>query len=149
MRIYLGADHGGFDLKLQLFEHLTHSGHEVIDVGAKTLDDEDDYPKYAYDLTTKLIAEENDTAAGVLICRSGQGMAIAANRVRGIRAALAWDRDSAQHAREDDDANVLVLPADYVSEDEAFAMVDAWLAAKFKADPKYHRRLDEITDIYG
>lgn len=149
MKIYLGADHGGFDLKNQLLEHLTHAGNEVVDVGANSLDDDDDYPKYAYSLTTKLIAEDEGKALGVLICRSGQGMAIAANRVRGVRAALAWDKDSAEHARSDDDANVLVLPADFVSTEEAFGMVDAWLAAEFKSDPKYHRRLDEIEEIYG
>ncbi len=149
MKVYIGADHGGFDLKTQLLEHLTHNGLEVIDVGAASLDDDDDYPKYAFSLTTKLIAEEEGAALGVLICRSGQGMAIAANRVRGIRAALAWDKDSAEHARCDDDANVLVLPADYVQTEQAFEMVDAWLDAKFKADPKYHRRLDEIEEIYG
>ena len=147
MKLYLGADHGGFELKTQLAEHLYHAGHTVEDVGAKSLDEADDYPQYAYGVAVKILGE--DAANGVLICRSGQGMAIAANRVRGIRAALAWDPESARHAREDDNANVLVLPADFMSTEVALACVDAWLGAKFKGDPKYQRRLDEIEELYG
>jgi len=127
---------------------LFHQGVNVVDVGAKSLDAGDDYPKFAYDAAIKLIAGDDDDRA-VMICGSGQGMSIAANRVRGIRAALAWDEASAKASREDDDANVLVLPARFVDQDQAFKMVDAWLEAKFKSEPKYHRRLDEIEDIYG
>lgn len=146
MKIYLGADHAGYDLKNQLREHLVHQGHEVEDVGAMTLDEDDDYPKYAFALATKVIAEED--GRGILVCGSGQGMSIAANRVRGIRAGLAWSRESAETAKTDDNCNVLVLPARFVDE-SATDMVDAWLEAKFNKDPKYQRRLDEVEDIYG
>lgn len=147
MKIFLGADHAGFDLKTALYEHLHHAGHEVVDVGARSLDDDDDYPLYAYQVATKVLGEEE--AAGILLCGSGQGMSMAANRLSGIRAALAWNEESARASKEDDDSNVLVLPARFISEEEAFKMVDAWLGAKFKADPKYLRRLEEMGDISG
>jgi ribose 5-phosphate isomerase B len=149
MKIYLGADHAGFDLKTQIFEHLHHAGYDVEDVGAHSLDQDDDYPHYALQVATKVLGEEGDQGRGILICGSGQGMSMAANRVQGIRAALAWNADSARAAKEDDDANILVLPSRFVAAEEAFAMADAWLEAKFKADPKYRRRLDELGDIRG
>lgn len=148
MKIVIAADHAGYDLKNALREHLFHQGYEVVDIGAKTLDEGDDYPKYAYQAAIELIGGQDDDR-GVMICGSGQGMSIAANRVRGVRAALAWDETSATASREDDDANVLVLPARFVDQDTAFKMVDAWLKAEFKSEKKYHRRLDELEDIYG
>lgn len=148
MTIFLGADHAGFALKTQLLQHLAHRGHEVVDCGAKTLDADDDYPRYAYAVATKVLGAGPDDV-GILICGSGQGMSIAANRVNGVRAALAWSPDSARSARADDDANVLVLPARFMSADEAFEAVDAYLRAEFKAEPKYQRRLDELEQLYG
>src|ERR1022692_4263833 len=106
MKIFLGADHAGYKLKNILSEHLVHAGYEVEDLGAKTLEDHDDYPRYAYAVASKILgAEDNDR--GILICGSGQGMSMAANRVNGVRAALAWNTESARAAREDDNANVL------------------------------------------
>jgi ribose 5-phosphate isomerase B len=150
MRIYIGADHGGYKLKEGVIEHLSQLGHEVIDVGAHTLEAEDDYPKYAYLLAVKLLGEEDSNAAhGILICGSGQGMSIAANRVRGIRAGLAWNVPTAKAARNDDNVNVLVLPARHISEDSADKIVDAWLEAKFDSSPKYQHRLDTLEELYG
>jgi ribose 5-phosphate isomerase B len=120
----------------------------VVDVGAKSLDEDDDYPRYAYKVAGQVLGGD-DSDQGLLICGSGQGMSMAANRVNGIRAALAWDEDSAQAAKRDDNANVLVLPARFISQRQAEAMVDAWLNAKFKSDPKYQRRLDELEELYG
>jgi len=148
MKIYIGADHAGYELKNQLKEHLIHAGHEVEDVGAKTLDEDDDYPRFAYALAAKILGGDDDDR-GVLICGSGQGMSMAANRVNGVRAALAWNAESAKAARADDNANVLVLPARFIVESDAAAMVDAWLATKFKSNPKYLRRLDELEELYG
>ena len=148
MTIYLGADHAGYELKNQLSEHLIHQGIKVEDCGAKTLDEDDDYPKYAYFVASKLLGGA-DEDRGILICGSGQGMSMAANRVNGVRAALAWDEATAKSAIEDDDANVLVLPSRHVDAETAFAMVDAWLEASFKSDPKYRRRLDELEELYG
>lgn len=148
MKIFLGADHAGYDLKNALREHLFHSGYQVEDVGDKTLDPDDDYPHYAYTLATKVIGGDDDDK-GVLICGSGQGMTMAANRLNGIRAALVWNETSAEAAKTDDDANVLALPARFIDQKTAFAAVDAWLKAEFKSDPKYHRRLDELGDLRG
>lgn len=147
MKIFIGADHAGFELKNALREHLFHSEHEVEDVGALTLDQDDDYPRYAYQVATKVLGE--DDAVGILICGSGQGMTIAANRLNGIRAALAWDKQSAVASKQDDDSNILSLPARFLDQAAAFDIVDAWLEAEFKADPKYKRRLDELGDIRG
>jgi ribose 5-phosphate isomerase B len=148
MKVYLAADHAGYELKNQLREHLFHSGYDVEDVGAHNLDADDDYPKYAYAAAIKLLGGADDDRA-VLICGSGQGMSIAANRVRGVRAALAWNQDTAKASRRDDNANALVLPARFISADEAFKAVDAWLKTEFSSDPKYHRRLDELEELYG
>ncbi len=150
MKVYIGADHAGFELKKAIIEHLKSTGHEVVDVGAQSLEHEDDYPLYAYGVAVKLLGEEDTAQAhGVLICGSGQGMSIAANRVRGIRAALAWSLESAKTAKRDDNSNILVLPSKFIDEDEAIAAVDAWLKAKFDGDPKYQRRLDQIEELYG
>jgi len=148
MKLFLAADHAGFELKTILREHLIHEGYEVEDLGAKTLDEDDDYPRYAYAMATQILGAGDDDL-GILLCGSGQGMSIAANRVNGVRAALAWDERSATSAREDDNANVLVLPARFVEPTEAADIVEAWLHAKFKADPKYQRRLDELEQLYG
>ena len=147
MKIYLGADHRGYELKNALYEHLVHAGYEVEDLGAKTLDGDDDYPRYAYDVAVKVLGGDDDL--GILICGSGQGMSIAANRVGGIRATLAWSEETAVAARRDDNSNVLVLPASYISEDDAFAATESWLKTGFDSDPKYLRRLDEIEELYG
>ena len=149
MKIYLGADHRGYALKNILREHLTHNGYDIVDLGAKTLETEDDYPRYAYAVASRVLGEEDGAALGLLICGSGQGMSMAANRVNGVRAALAWSEAAAKAAREDDDANVLVLPANFVDDEAAGSIVDAWLKAEFKANPKYRRRLDELEQLYG
>jgi len=148
MTIYLGTDHAGYELKNILAERLTQAGHKVEDLGAHTLEAEDDYPRYAYAVAGKVLGG-NDDDRGILICGSGQGMSMAANRVNGVRAALAWSVESAEAARRDDNANVLVLPSRFVDTATAEAMVDAWLAASFNADPKYQRRLDELEELYG
>lgn len=148
MKIYLGADHGGYELKNVVREHLTHNGYEIEDLGADTYDALDDYPGYAFAVATKVLGGDDDDL-GILMCKSGQGMAIAANRVGGIRAAIAWNEDVAVHARRDDDVNVLVLAPLYTDQDTCLAAVDAWLEAKFSDNPKYQRRLDQIEELYG
>jgi ribose 5-phosphate isomerase B len=147
MKIYLGADHAGYELKNALYEHLIHSGYEVEDLGAKTLEKEDDYPRYAYAVAVKVLGGDDDL--GILICGSGQGMSIAANRVNGVRATLAWSEETAVAAKKDDNSNILVLPSRYITEDEAFAATESWLKASFDRDPKYARRLDELEELYG
>lgn len=147
MKVILAADHGGFKLKEALKPYLADKGFEVEDVGARALDKQDDFPQYAFAAVTKVLGEED--ARGILVCGSGQGMAMAANRVRGIRASLVWSEDVARETREDNDSNVLSLPARFISEDEAKKIVDVWLATPFSKNPKYHRRIDEVEEIYG
>ncbi len=148
MTIYLAADHQGFELKNVLREHLMAAGHKVEDLGPEKLDLDDDYPKYAYLVTTKLLGGD-DADRGILVCGSGQGMAIAANRVRGIRAAVCWDETEAKSSRHDDDANVLSLASRDLSQEEAFKITDTWLATNFSGEPRHKRRLDEIERLYG
>jgi ribose 5-phosphate isomerase B len=147
MKIFLGADHKGYELKNVIREHLQHHGYDVADKGALTLEAGDDYPKYAYTVATAVLGEEE--AFGVLVCGSGQGMAMAANRVRGIRAALVWSPAEGRAARRDDNANVLVLPADMIDVDTALAITDDFLEQKFSGEERHQRRLDQIEELYG
>lgn len=145
MKIYLAADHGGFTLKNKLREYLLHHSHEVIDLGPQSLDKEDDYPIKAYDVATKVLGE--DGARGILICRSGQGMAMAANRVNGIRAAVVWNVKVAEETRQANDSNVVSIAADYLSEGQAEEIVDAWLATDFSGEERHKRRIKELEDL--
>lgn len=145
MKIYIAADHGGFELKNQIVTHLKEHNADVEDLGPKTLDKDDDYPIKAYDVATKVLAE--DDAKGILVCRSGQGMAMAANRVNGIRAAIAWNEDVATETRQANDSNVLSLAADYMNQAEAFRIVDSFLATKFSGAERHVRRIKELEDL--
>ena len=148
MKVYLGADHGGFALKAEVAKHLEAKGIDCEDVGAPKLDKLDDFPEYAYSAVTKLLGGDDDDRA-ILICGSGQGMAMAANRVRGIRAAVVWSVELAHETRQDNDSNVLSLPARFIDDKTALAVVDEWLTTPFSKNPKYHRRIDEVEQIYG
>ncbi len=147
MKIFLGADHGGYDLKLKVFEHLVHKGYDVEDVGAKTFDDKDDFPQYAYGVTSKILGEED--ARGILMCGSGQGMAIAANRVAGIRAAVIWSVEGAMETRRDNDSNVLCLSQRMTDTETNLDIIDAWLSTAPNKDPKYQRRNHQIEELFG
>ncbi len=146
-RVFIGADHGGFEYKNQIREHLIHQGYEVEDVGALTLDPQDDYPQYAYAVATKILGEEVP-AFGILICRGGQGMAMAANRVSGIRAAVAWSPEVAQKTREDNNANVVSLPGDMIDIDTSLEIVDTFLAEPFSGEDRHARRVKQIEDLF-
>lgn len=148
MKIYLGADHAGYELKNIIAEHLIHQGIEVEDEGAKTLVEGDDYAQYAYAVTTKILGDEGDSR-GILVCGSGQGMAMAANRIGGIRAALVWDVPVATETREDNDSNVLALPARFIDTDKALAIVDEWIQAPFSGDERQLRRREQLDEING
>jgi len=141
--IYLGSDHGGYELKEVIKKDLQDRGEAVEDLGASD-DTPSDYPEYAYAVAEK-VTDDNENR-GILFCRSGQGMAIVANRIKGIRVALAWNKEVAVESRKDNDSNVLSLPADYVSEDEARAIVTAWLETPFSSEPRHQHRIDEIDE---
>jgi len=148
MKIFLGSDHGGFEWKEKIFAYLSNHNYEVEDIGPKTLDPNDDYPIFAQQTTAKLLGSEDEDARAILICRGGQGMAIAANRFRGVRASVVWNANEAKMTRVDNDSNVLCLPADHVDQAQMEGIIETWLNTEFSQAPRHIRRLQEIDNFY-
>ena len=144
--IYIGADHGGYKLKEQLKKFLIKQKLEFVDVGAKKLKAGDDYPDYAK-LVGKKVSQNPMQNLGLLICRSGQGVCIVANKFPHVRAALVWNTQEAKMSRTDDMTNVLCLPSDYISEKEAEKIVEVWLKTPYSSDPRHVRRVKKISAI--
>jgi ribose 5-phosphate isomerase B len=144
--IYIGADHGGFALKEHLKKFLAGHGIAVKDVGAKALKADDDYPDYAKLVSVKVSAQPHQDV-GILICRSGQGVCIAANKFKNVRAALVWNVKEAQMSRTDDMTNVLCLPSDYISEKLAEKIVQAWLSTEYSTEKRHERRVRKISAL--
>jgi ribose 5-phosphate isomerase B len=144
MAIYIGSDHAGFELKEQLKAHLERGGYRLGDMGAFTMDPEDDYPDVAARLARRVATEGS---AGILLCGSGAGVCIAANKIPGVRAVLASDPDVAQSSRQDDHTNILCLPARFVDIEAAVRIVTAWLDASYQDEERFFRRLDKITRL--
>ena len=142
MRVHLGSDHAGLELKQHLAEHLEKAGHEVVDHGPYAYDPEDDYPPYCLRTGEAVVADPGSLA--VVIGGSGNGEQIAANKVKGVRSALAWSLQTATLARQHNDANVLAVGARMHSADEATSFVDAFLAEPFSGDPRHARRIAEL-----
>ena len=145
MRIAVGADHGGYPLNERVIEELRDAGHEVMDFGTHDGSLPDDYPDYA-----KLVGEAVQTGAaeiGILICGSGVGAAVAANKLRGIRAALCGDTYSGHQSREHDDCNVLCLGARVVGVELALEIMRAFVSAKFTGEERHLRRLAKIAEM--
>jgi len=147
MKLYLGADHNGFEYKQQLTEMLRKAGHEVVDEGDEARQPDDDFPQFAGRVVTALLADDDPDAKGILICGSGQGMCMAANRYKGIRASLCWNTDEARSARNDDNSNILCLSSRYTSLAEAVSIVAAWLATPFASAPRFVRRLQQLDQL--
>jgi ribose 5-phosphate isomerase B len=143
MRVYVGSDHAGFELKNALVSHLTKAGHDVVDCGPASYDPDDDYPPFCIDTAQRVVADVG--SLGIVLGGSGNGEQIAANKVAGVRAALAYNLETAQLARQHNDANVLGLGARMHTETEAAAIVDAFLGTPFSHDPRHHRRIDMVT----
>ncbi|WP_224401662.1 ribose-5-phosphate isomerase [Pseudonocardia sp. ICBG1034] len=144
MRVYLGSDHAGFEVKSKLVEYLTEQGIEAIDVGAPTFDALDDYPAWCIETARRVV--EDPESLGIVLGGSGNGEQIAANKVQGIRAALAWNEATAKLAREHNDAQVIGVGARQHSFDEVVAIVDAFLATPFSGDARHQRRIDQVLD---
>lgn len=142
MKIYLGADHRGFEQKNQLAEWLSDQGHTVVDLGPNELVADDDYPDYAFAVASAVVADS--TSLGIGICGSGVGMAIAANKVRGMRAGQARDPELAAVGRSDDDTNFLALSSDYNDIKDNIEVVKAWLASGFSGEERHQRRVKKI-----
>ena len=151
MIIYLGSDHGGYYLKEKVEAHLVKAGHTVEDVGNNVLDPGDDYPQFAFAAATRVLGSEDEDPRAILLCMGGQGMAIAANRIRGIRAVVLSDVEEAKMSRNDNDANVLALSSRLLEGDEQLALdiVDTWLKTPFSKAERHVRRLREIEEVYG
>lgn len=147
MRVYVASDHGGFKLKEELKKHLQERGDEVVDVGNTKLDPNDDYPDFILPLAEKVALRQaqGKPAFGIVLGRSGNGEAIAANKVKGIRAALCLNEIMAQKAREHNDANVLSLGADYIDLETAKKVVETFLGTPFSEAARHKRRLDKIS----
>lgn len=141
MKLGIASDHAGFELKEKLKAHLINSGHEIQDFGTDSCESTD-YPDYAHPLANSVESKKNEL--GILICGSGNGVCMAANHHRGIRAALAWNEEVAALARQHNNANVLCLPARYVTEKEAFSIANAFLLAAFEGG-RHERRVDKIS----
>ncbi|MCX6462788.1 MAG: ribose-5-phosphate isomerase [Pseudonocardiales bacterium] len=139
MRVYIGSDHAGFDLKSHLLTHLASLGHETVDVGPAVYDAEDDYPPFC--IATGLAVLAHPGSLGIVVGGSGNGEQIAANKVQGIRAALAWSVETAQLGRMHNDAQVVAIGARMHTLDEAAAIAEAFLATPFSQEERHARRI--------
>jgi ribose 5-phosphate isomerase B len=144
MKIHLGCDHAGFELKEKVAQHLKSKGHEVIDHGAKTHDALDDYPVFCF-LAAQGAAQDPNSLA-IVMGGSGNGEQIAANKIKGVRAALAWSVETAKLAREHNNANVIGIGGRMHSESESLAIVDAFIDTKFSNDERHMRRINQISE---
>ncbi len=147
MKVFIGADHNGFALKDQLISWLDQAGIEVVDEGNTKLQPDDDFPQFASRVISAILSSDDEDPRGILICGSGQGMCMAANRYKGIRASLCWDTQEAKVGRNDDDANVLCLPARVISNGQAENIVRVWLNTPFANAPRFVRRLKELDKL--
>jgi len=144
MRVHLGSDHAGLELKQHLIEHLKGAGHEVIDHGPYEYDPQDDYPPYCLRAGEAVVADPGSLC--VVIGGSGNGEQIAANKVKGVRAGLAWSLETATLARLHNDANVIAIGARMTSPADAVTFVDAFVGQPFSGDPRHARRIAELAD---
>jgi ribose 5-phosphate isomerase B len=145
MKIFIGADHLGFELKDKIAKWLFEMNREFQDLGAASLDPHDDYTKYAEEVAS--LVAKTEGSRGVLLCGSGVGVEVVANKFDGIRAAIGKNVLQVEAGRNDDDMNVLVIAADYTSEKETKAMLIAFLETKFSGKARYEKRLEEIVRI--
>lgn len=141
--IYLGADHNGWQMKNELRDWLTSAGYEVQDLGPEKSDKADDYPDFGFKVA-QAVAEKPGRGLGILLCGSGVGMAVAANKVKGVRAALIHDPRIAQAAVHDDDINVLALGASYIDLATAKEVIKRWLETDYAKEERYERRINKI-----
>lgn len=147
MKIYIGTDHAGLELKQALVSHLKQAGHDVVDKGAYELDAQDDYPDFIIPTAQAVVQDEG--SLGIVIGGSGQGEALAANKVKGARAALYYGgpTDIVTLSRSHNNANILSLGARFLSADEAKQAVDLWLGSAPQLEERHTRRLEKITQF--
>ena len=144
MRVFLGTDHAGLDLKSHLLEVLAQEGFEPVDCGAFEYDAQDDYPPYCFEVGERVVTEPG--SLGIVIGGSGNGEQIAANKVPGVRAALVWNTETAQLARQHNDANVVAVGGRQHSVEEATALLLTFLREPFSGDERHVRRIGLVSD---
>ncbi|MEU6606719.1 ribose-5-phosphate isomerase [Streptomyces shenzhenensis] len=144
MRVYLGSDHAGFELKNHLVEWLKEAGHDPVDCGPHIYDAQDDYPPFCLRAAQRTAADPD--ALGIVIGGSGNGEQIAANKVKGVRAALAWSAETASLGRQHNNANVVAVGARMHSAEDATAFVETFLNTPFSGDERHIRRIDMLSD---
>ncbi|EHI12670.1 ribose-5-phosphate isomerase [Mycolicibacterium thermoresistibile] len=144
MRVYLGADHAGFELKQKIIEHLRENGHEPVDCGAYTYDADDDYPPFCIAAAERTVADPG--SLGIVLGGSGNGEQIAANKVPGARCALAWSVETAKLAREHNNAQLIGIGGRMHTVEEALAIVDAFLSTPWSEAERHQRRIDILSE---
>ena len=143
--VYIGSDHAGLTLKEETGQYLRKAGYLVPDLGPCQFDPGDDFPDYAKKVCERVVKGNNKI--GILICGTGQGMAIAANKIDGVRAAVCWNKKMARQARQHLDANVLCLGANYLDARKAKGIIEAFLKTKSSKEEKYSRRIKKIREL--
>ncbi len=144
--IFIGADHRGFKLKEKLKEWLEGEGYDVEDLGDEKLDKEDDYVIFAHEVADA-VSIDPEANRGILLCGSGAGVDMVANKVEGVRSALVFDLPRAVQARQHEDVNVISLPADVLDEKDAIKIVNAFLTTEFSGEDRHLRRLEEMEEV--
>jgi len=147
VQIYIGSDHNGIELKNHLLDFLVKSHYQVRDEGDLRLDPEDDFPIFASRVVNAMKASSDPQPLGILICGSGQGMCMAANRYKGMRASLCWNISEAHAARNDDNSNILCLSAKSTNKKEAEVITNTWLTTSFAGASRFTRRLKELDNL--
>lgn len=148
MRIHVATDHAGFEMSKRLIEHLAELGHEAVDHGPAAYDAEDDYPSFCINAARGVVLDERAgvAALGVVFGGSGNGEQMAANKVEGVRAALAWSLATAELAREHNDANVVAVGARQHTEEEMLAIIDTFIATPFSGAERHARRIAQLGE---
>ncbi|MFF0016913.1 ribose-5-phosphate isomerase [Streptomyces sp. NPDC005374] len=144
MRVYIGSDHAGFELKNHLVDWLKAAGHDAVDCGPHIYDAQDDYPPFCLRAAERTAADAG--SLGIVIGGSGNGEQIAANKVKGVRAALAWSVETASLGRQHNDANVVAVGGRMHTEEEATKFVETFLNTPFSGDERHQRRIDMLAD---
>jgi ribose 5-phosphate isomerase B len=151
MRIYLGSDHRGFELKEKIKSFLINKAYEVEDLGALVYDPTDDYPVYAHAVAEAVVSDkefgDRGNIRGIVFCGSAVGASIVANKVKSAWAGVVWNEELAKLSREHNNANILVLSADDIAEEEMIKIIHIWLATKFSGEARHVRRLRELEAI--
>lgn len=146
-KIFIGADHNGFEMKATLSEFLRRGGYEVVDCGDVEKHPDDDFPQFASKVVQAMATDPSYDVRGILLCGSGQGMCMAANRHKGIRAVLGYNTESVRSARNDDDSNVLCLPAHSLDFETVVTITNTWLMTPFAAAPRFKRRIRQMDEL--